>query len=315
MSGATYIGLNDCVWKGLLVAAKNINKKAVSGSQKPKRLTPRPEVLRELYLLSGNQCAMTGCNNVIIDDKGTVIGQVCHIEAAMPNGPRFNEKQTNDQRRALSNLVLICANHHLQIDSKKHEADWPLPRVKRLKAEHEAKFKAIPGSLEQRFNSQFKDSTDALDPTDPGEFRKLEKLLPECKVYDEEESKRAEQIKEFLERAGRVPQTEREFMLGVIKRAIKLDASNDGEVSVHVDDIISALSVSQYKLKQLGAALERLGVGDVTDVGTPRGDEWHARVWNPSDFLTWFDLSAFCDKSGNSLDEFVIHLKFGLLDV
>lgn len=257
---------------------------------------------------------MTSCKNVIIDDKGTVIGQVCHIEAAMPDGPRFNPNQTNEQRRALSNLVLICANHHLQIDSKKHEKDWPLAKVRKLKAEHEAKFKAIPGSLEQRFNSQFNDSTDALDPTAPRSFRRLEKLLPECKVEDEDKDKRARQVKDYLHRAAKVPQNEREFMLGVIKRAIKLNASNDGEISVHVDDVISALSVSQYKLKQLGAALERLGVGAVTDVGTPRGDEWHTLVWNPSDYLTWFDISDFCNASGHSLDEFVIHLKFGLLD-
>ena len=58
--------------------------KPTGTKEKPKRLTPKPEVLRELYLLSGNQCAMPNCRNVIIDDKGTVIGQVCHIEAAMP---------------------------------------------------------------------------------------------------------------------------------------------------------------------------------------------------------------------------------------
>ncbi|MES0032079.1 hypothetical protein [Mesorhizobium sp. M0040] len=296
------------------MAKTTTNATASAGRQKPRRLTPKPEVLRELYLLSGNQCAMIGCKNVIVDDKGTVIGQVCHIEAAMPDGPRFNENQTNEQRRALSNLVLICANHHLQIDSKKHEADWPLAKVKRLKAEHEAKFKAIPGSLEQRFNSQFADSTDALDPTDPGEFRELEKVLPDCKLDEQQKPKRKKEVKEFLERAAKVPPTERDFMLGVIKRAIKLNGSNEEEVSVHVDDVRSALSVGHHKLTQLGASLERLGVGDVTDVGTSRGDEWHARVWNPSDYLTWFDISNFCSNTGHSLDEFVVHLKFGLLD-
>lgn len=256
---------------------------------------------------------MTGCKHVIIDEKGTVIGQVCHIEAAMPDGPRFNPNQTNEDRRALSNLVLICANHHLQIDSKKHEKVWPLEKVKKLKAEHEAKFKAIPGSLEQRFNTQFADSTDSLDPTDPSDFKKLEEVLPDCRVHEEERPKRAEEVKWFLEHAAKVPGTERAFMLGLIKRAIKLNDSSGGEISVHVDDVTGALSVSHYKLKQFGASLERLGVGDVTEVGTPRGDEWHARVYSPSGYLTWFDIDEFCSKTGHSLDEFVIHLKFGLL--
>lgn len=288
--------------------------KTTPGTQKPRRLTPRPEILRELYLLSGNRCAMTGCKNVIIDDKGTVIGQVCHIEAAMPDGPRFNPNQTNEDRRALSNLVLICANHHLQIDSKKHEANWPLEKVKKLKAEHEAQFKSIPDSLEQRFNAQFEDSTDSLIPTHPGDFRKLEAVLPSCKVDEEDRLKRARQVERFLEKATKVPAYERAFMLSLIKRAIKLNDCSDGEVSVHVDDVSSALSIGHSKLKQLGASLERLGVGDVTDVGTSRGDEWHARVYSPSDYLTWFDIDEFCSKAGYSLDEFVIYLRFGLLN-
>jgi hypothetical protein len=280
---------------------------------KTKRLTPKPSVLRELYLLSGNQCAMTGCKNVIIDNKGTVIGQICHIEAAMPDGPRFNAYQTNEQRRELSNLVLICANHHLQIDSKKHETDWPLAKVKALKVTHEAKFKAIAGSLEQSFNRQFEDNTDSLEPTDPGDFTILEKELPACKLDKQDKSKRAQQVKEFIKKAAKVPLTEREFMLGLIKRAMKLTPTSH-EVSVHVDDVTSALSLSANKLNRLCSALERLEMGCLTEVATTIGDEWHASVYNPSDYLSWFDINDFCNKKGYLLDEFVINLKFKLLD-
>ena len=56
----------------------------------PKRLAPTSEVARELYLKSGNQCAFPGCEKVMINSEGTFIGQICHIEAAMPDGPRFN---------------------------------------------------------------------------------------------------------------------------------------------------------------------------------------------------------------------------------
>jgi hypothetical protein len=283
-------------------------------TKKPKRLTPRPEVLRELYLLSGNQCAMPNCRNVIIDDKGAVIGQVCHIEAAMPNGPRFNKDQTNEQRRQLSNLVLICSNHHVQIDSKKHEDNWPLEKVRALKAEHEAKFKAIPGSLEQRFNKQFSDSTDLLDPTDPGDFKKLEEVLPECKLHREERKKRKATVAKYLKNLARVPDTERDFMLSVIKRAIKLESDHHGAVSVHTDDVSSSFKIDHTELKRLGAALERFHVGDISDVGMDYDPQYHVGIYNPSDDLTWFDINEFCSKTGHSLDEFVIHLKFGLLD-
>lgn len=35
--------------------------------EKAKRLKPTVEVLRELYLKSGNQCAFPGCYNAMVD--------------------------------------------------------------------------------------------------------------------------------------------------------------------------------------------------------------------------------------------------------
>ena len=281
----------------------------------PKRLTPKPEVLRELYLLSGNNCAMPKCKNVIIDSMGVVVGHICHIEAAMPDGARFNANMSNNDRRALANLILMCSGHHLQIDSKKYEAKWPVEVVRKLKAEHEARFKGLDGSLEQRFQSEFADSTASLDPSEPKSFKRLEQLVSECKLYEEDAAKRSKQVKAFLNKARLVPQTERDFMLNVINRAIRLDRSSDGEILVHVEDIKSAFGIGHSKIKTLGEALDRYGVGDVDLYGVGDRDEYHVRVSNPSDYLTWFDINEFCGKSGERLQDFVVDLKFGLLDV
>ena len=86
---------------------------------------------------------MPGCKNVIIDSMGVVVGHICHIEAAMPDGPRFNKNQSNNDRRALSNLVLMCAGHHLQIDSKKHEAKWPVSRRKEAQGGARSAFQGV----------------------------------------------------------------------------------------------------------------------------------------------------------------------------
>lgn len=280
----------------------------------PKRLTPKPEVLRELYLLSGNNCAMLNCKNVIIDSMGVVVGHICHIEATMPDGSRFNADMSNNDCRALSNLVLMCAGHHLQIDSKKYEAKWPVAAVRKLKADHEARFKGLDGSLEQRFQSEFVDSTTSLDPSEPKTYKRLEQLVPECKLAEKDAAKRAKQVKAFLKKARLVPQIERDFMLNVINRAIRLDRSSEGSILVHVDDIRSAFGIGATKLKNLGDALARYGVGDVDLYGVCDRDEYHVRVSNPSDYVTWFDINEFCGKSGATLQDFVVDLKFGLLD-
>jgi hypothetical protein len=285
--------------------------KAAATKGKVTRLTPKPEVLRELYLLSGNNCAMPGCKNVIIDRAGVVVGHICHIEAAMPDGARFNPDQTNEERRALSNLVLICAGHHAQIDSEKHEKKWTLAAVRKIKADHEKKFKGLDDSLQQAFQSSFVDSTDALSPTNAESFAELERLVPHAKVRSDKKPERKAETDDFLKKMSLVPDEERQFMVTLIRRAVKLNASS---VSVDVDDVRSAFKIGYTKIKKIGEALDRYRVGSVDEVGTRDGNKYHVMIQDPSDHLTWFEINEFCDVSGHDLGDFVVRLKFGLLD-
>ena len=64
-------------------------------SEVVKRLAPRGETLRELFLKSGNLCAFPGCASLMMNAEGVFVGQVCHIEAAEVGGERFNPSMTN----------------------------------------------------------------------------------------------------------------------------------------------------------------------------------------------------------------------------
>ncbi len=243
-----------------------------------------------------------------------VAGHVCHIEAAMPDGARFNKDQTNEERRALANLVLMCAGHHAQIDSKKHESTWTVRKLKKIKAEHEKKFKGLDDSLQQAFQDSYVDSTDRLSPTSATSFAELERLLPECKLRSSQESRRLKQVSDFVRKLGNVPEDERKFMASVIRRATKLDL-HEGTVCVHVDDVKSTFKIGHTKIKSLGAALGRYGVGSVDLAGSVNDeDEWHVILRDPSDYVAWADIVQFCDASRCDLDDFVLRLKFGLLD-
>ncbi len=46
-----------------------------------------------------------------------MIGRICHIEAAQPDGKRFNHAMSNEERRSFNNLLLLCGDHHTVIDS------------------------------------------------------------------------------------------------------------------------------------------------------------------------------------------------------
>jgi hypothetical protein len=292
--------------------AKGLKAKKRAGPEKPKRLTPKPDVLRELYLLSGNNCAMPDCDSLIIDSRGVVLGHVCHIEAAMPDGARFNANMTNEDRRAGENLVLMCGGHHAQIDSKQYETKYNLEKVRKIKHDHEARFKGIGDSLRQSFHSAYSDATDRLNPTGSGLCKRLEQILPDCAVNEDDAKTRSKQLGEYVERMRKVPEQERDFMLGVIRRAVKLGSENS--ILVHVDDVKNALNVPVTRMDSLGKAMERHGVGDIDLCSTNRDDEPHVFVRDPSEYVTWFDIVEFCDKSGEVLEDFVILLKFGLLD-
>jgi hypothetical protein len=109
-----------------------------------KRLAPTSETVRRLYLLSGNQCAFPGCNHPIILDDGEYVGELCHICAAERGGERFDENQTNEERRQFDNLTLMCHAHHvLTNDVSQYTPD----RMQEIKAEHEHRFAAGLASM------------------------------------------------------------------------------------------------------------------------------------------------------------------------
>lgn len=101
------------------------------------RLTPKFEVLRALFARSGNRCTFPECTQPLINLKDQFIGQLCHVEAASQGGQRFNPNQTDEERRAYNNLILLCYPHHIETNDEK---EYPIEKLKKIKYDHEAKF-------------------------------------------------------------------------------------------------------------------------------------------------------------------------------
>lgn len=96
--------------------------------------------LKRLFLLSCNQCAAPDCNNHLeARDNLTIIAKICHIEAASPDGPRYNPDMTDDERRNYNNLILLCDECHSIIDNKDNEDQYPVELLKEWKRDHEYK--------------------------------------------------------------------------------------------------------------------------------------------------------------------------------
>jgi hypothetical protein len=95
---------------------------------------PSERTIKRLFALSSNRCAFPRCPIALVQGD-TVVGEVCHIKAANPGGPRYDERQTNAERHAFANLILMCGTHHTVIDAD--EEAYTVERLVKLKAEHE----------------------------------------------------------------------------------------------------------------------------------------------------------------------------------
>ncbi|MCJ2187885.1 hypothetical protein [Novosphingobium beihaiensis] len=85
-------------------------------------------------------------------NDGTMIGRICHIEAALPDGQRFNEAMTNEERRSYENLILLCGDHHTIIDDNPNK--YTIEKLRRLKNDHEKARSAVANTLKIRSAEQ-----------------------------------------------------------------------------------------------------------------------------------------------------------------
>lgn len=99
------------------------------------RLRPRESTVKKLFALSGNECAFTDCKMKLIQDDDTLVAQICHIEAEKPHGARYNPRLSDEQKRAYKNLVIMCPNHHVIIDS--NENLYTVEVLRKMKLSHE----------------------------------------------------------------------------------------------------------------------------------------------------------------------------------
>ena len=70
------------------------------------------KTIKRLFALSGNQCAFPNCNKTLVNQSNALESNICHIEAANPDGERYNPNMTDRERADYNNLILLCQEHH-----------------------------------------------------------------------------------------------------------------------------------------------------------------------------------------------------------
>lgn len=271
--------------------------------EKVKRLTPTKEVLRELFLKSGNQCAFPGCCNVMMDEMGNFIGQICHIEAAEEGGERFNPNMTNEERRSFDNLMLMCYEHHIVTNNV---IEYPVPRLKKMKKDHEDKFSGII----QKMSNSIMDYGKAGNFTISKVCHKLSNVLG-YNCTDEENVENSKVLNGLLNKLVEVP-IETRFLLAIMVNRSFSDILGYCNVPLHEIEL-AICKDSSYILLQIDI-LKRRGL-----ISEPDADEYGCPFCLLyGDFETgwnyWNDIREFCKITGISTNEICVNLNFSLFD-
>lgn len=112
------------------------------------RLSITRETLNALFARSGNMCAFPGCNEELVTSRNQFVGQICHIEAALPGGQRYNSTSNDKERCSFANLLLLCYRHHKETDDT---VVFNVQALKKMKREHELQYAQKPFKVNEAF--------------------------------------------------------------------------------------------------------------------------------------------------------------------
>ena len=146
----------------------------------------------------------------MMNHDGVFIGQVCHIETAEAGGPRFNPGMTNEERRAASNLVLMCYEHHKVIDD---ESTYTTQRLTEIKQEHERRFSAAHLAILQRLTYR----TTTNEPQLGRNLGRMNEVL-ELGLFDGDLQYSVTEINAHVETLRNIPTDVRAFIGAVANR-------------------------------------------------------------------------------------------------
>lgn len=94
---------------------------------------------KALFRLARGTCYFPGCTREILtyaSGEPLVDVQIAHIAAAESGGSRFDPSMTDDERRSIDNLILLCQAHHNLVDKVRPD-DFPSDELRRWKSDNE----------------------------------------------------------------------------------------------------------------------------------------------------------------------------------
>ena len=112
-----------------------------------------PEKIKiRLWGKAAGRCQYEGCNKPLWIDSLTKAefntAYIAHIIADSPNGPRGDAELSKKLKDDISNLMLMCDEHHRLID-REDEKGHPIERLRQMKRKHEERIELLASLQEE----------------------------------------------------------------------------------------------------------------------------------------------------------------------
>ena len=167
-----------------------------------------PEKVKvRLWGKAGGRCQYEGCNKPLWEDSLTKaefnISYIAHIIADKPDGPRGDVFLSGQLNSDISNLMLMCDEHHRLID-REDVAGHPTERLQSMKASHETRVELLTSIQEEKRSHillyganigehaspvSWQKAVEAMVPNRfPADSRGIELGLRNSSYYDDEDS-------------------------------------------------------------------------------------------------------------------------------
>lgn len=162
-----------------------------------------PLTIKRLFGLSSGYCSFPGCEKKLVSEDDALLSNICHIEAAMPNGERYNDDMDDKDRADYDNLILLCPQHHRETNDIEN---YTVEVLKSMKSEHELDMNSRidRNELSKKYNSSlaklvnklaeinfqdFKDENESLVTFNPEDkisynsVKRYKSIFKEFKIY------------------------------------------------------------------------------------------------------------------------------------
>jgi len=279
----------------------------VTDNTDPKRKRPKSEITRELFLYSGNQCAFTDCTKPLLNKKGSYVAEIAHIEGVGVTSARHNPKLSDDDLRAVSNLMLMCPNHHTEIDDKKRLDEFTVDALREMKATHEAKYREAIA----RMSEDIGDATD-LEPIYPTSLHAFG-YDHDHEFHDEELAA----VRSFVDLLAKLPPAARQVLTVVIGQSKPNQMSGKRELeapAIAVEKSVTRVGEGDYR--QILLLLRKRGLVDWDDEPSDIAMLWLNGTVKDSDseLDVLLELWEVFGTDSAALRRALVDLDFSILD-